>query len=73
MLILQSRIVGAFNSFDAQYNFLRFTDAKIIAPADQSIVRLQQDQTVFEALALLRGHGLRPFFHGLRPFFKWIK
>lgn len=25
MLILQSRIVGAFNSFDAQYNFLRFT------------------------------------------------
>jgi len=26
MLILQSRIVGAFSSFDAQYNFLRFTD-----------------------------------------------
>ena len=44
MLILQSRIVGAFNSFDAQYNFLRFTGVECAAcyktdPRQKSLTR----------------------------------
>ena len=44
MLILQSRIVGAFNSFDAQYNFLRFTGVECAAllkhhPSPKSLTR----------------------------------
>ena len=57
-LIMRQRFTSAIAAFDERYNFLRFTDAKIIAPADQSIVRLQQDQTVFEALALLRADNV---------------
>jgi CBS domain containing-hemolysin-like protein len=57
-LIMRQRFTSAVQSFDERYNFLRFSDAKIIAPADQNIVRLQKDQTVFAALAAMRAENV---------------
>jgi len=50
MLILQSRIVGAFNSFDAQYNFLRFTGVECAASykADPGQNRSRGTAAVFQ-------------------------
>ena len=57
-LIMRQRFTSAVQSFDDRYNFLRFSDAEIIASSDQNIVRLQKDQTVFAALAAMRAENV---------------
>ena len=53
-LIMQHRMKDAFAGFNARYDFLRFTDAKIIAPDNQMIVRLHVDQTMMDASRAMR-------------------
>ena len=53
-LIMQHRMKDAFAGFNARYDFLRFTDAKIIAPDNQMIVRLHVDQTTMDASRAMR-------------------
>ena len=53
-LIMQQRMKDAFASFDARYNFLRFSDASIIAPVDQKLVRLHEKKSVSQCLADMR-------------------
>ena len=57
-LIMRQRFSSAIQAFDERYNFLRFSDAKIIAPDNQTIVRLHKDQTVFAALAAMRAENV---------------
>ena len=57
-LIMRQRFSSAIQAFDERYNFLRFSDAKIIAPDDQNIVRLHKDQTTFSALAAMRAENV---------------
>ena len=57
-LIMRQRFASAIQAFDERYNFLRFSDAKIIAPDDQNIVRLHKDQTTFSALAAMRAENV---------------
>lgn len=56
-LIMQHRMAAAFSSFNARYDFLRFQDAKIIAPENQTIHRLHQSATTMEAALAMREAG----------------
>eukprot|EP01043_Picozoa_sp_COSAG02_P049835 COSAG02_NODE_5050_length_4694_cov_6.388466_3_plen_744_part_00 len=56
-LIMQSRMAAAFSGFNARYDFLRFQDAKIIAPENQTIRRLHQSATTMEAAEAMRTAG----------------
>ena len=56
-LIMQQRMGTAFSSFNARYDFLRFQDAKIIAPENQTICRLHQSATTMEAADAMRTAG----------------
>ena len=56
-LIMKQRMAAAFSSFNARYDFLRFQDAKIIAPENQTIRRLHQSATTMEAADSMRTAG----------------
>jgi CBS domain-containing protein len=57
MLILQGRIVAAFNSFDAQYNFLRFSDVAEICPP-MTMTEVPEDMLVGDLVKLLTENGI---------------
>jgi CBS domain-containing protein len=54
---MQHRMAAAFSGFNARYDFLRFQDAKIIAPENQTIRRLHQSATTMEAAEAMRAAG----------------
>ena len=56
-LIMQRRMAMAFSSFNARYDFLRFQDAKIIAPENQTIRRLHHSATTLQAADAMRAAG----------------
>jgi Ca2+-binding EF-hand superfamily protein/CBS-domain-containing membrane protein len=56
-LIMQHRMAAAFGAMNARYDFLRFQDAKIIAPENQTIHRLHQSATTMEAANAMRTAG----------------
>jgi hypothetical protein len=53
-LVMQKRMAAAFAGFNARYDFLRFTDAKIIAPDQQKISRLHVSSSMMEAQQAMR-------------------
>ena len=56
-LIMQRRMKAAFSNMNARYDFLRFQDAKIIAPENQKIHRLHQSATAMQAADAMRAAG----------------
>eukprot|EP01052_Picozoa_sp_SAG31_P004933 SAG31_NODE_211_length_20274_cov_40.333482_1_plen_1107_part_10 len=56
-LIMHARMRDAFASFDARYNFLRFSDASMIAPANQKIIRLHADMPISACLSSMRAES----------------
>eukprot|EP01047_Picozoa_sp_COSAG01_P002347 COSAG01_NODE_62_length_29700_cov_146.810615_7_plen_190_part_00 len=57
-LIMRKRMSDAFSNFQPRYNFLRFTDAKTLAPDDEKIYRIHQATTVADATKVLRENGV---------------
>ena len=54
-LIMRQRMTDAFSAFDERYNFLRFSDASIIAAAkDQEIIRFSSKDSVSGVLEKMR-------------------